>query len=83
MGRAKRDIPTGSLKLKYPKTNYDKSKEYTLNYYYSFNRKTMTKDTGYRVKVKDWNPEGNNGRGAIRPSYGDDYQRCNNYRNQP
>ena len=65
MGRAKRDVPTGKLILKYPKTGYDKSKEYTLYYYYSFNRKTMTKDTGYRVKVKDWNPDGNSGKGAL------------------
>lgn len=78
MGRAKREVPTGKLILKYPKTGYDKSKEYTLYYYYSFNRKTMTKDTGYRVKVKDWNPDGNSGKGALRASYGDDYARCNN-----
>lgn len=30
MGRAKREVPTGKLILKYPKTGYDKSKEYTL-----------------------------------------------------
>lgn len=78
MGRAKREVPTGKLILKYPKTGYDKSKEYTLYYYYSFNRKTMTKDTGYRVKVSDWNPDANGKKGALRPSYGDDYKRCNN-----
>ena len=78
MGRAKREVPTGKLQLKYPKTNFDKSKEYTLNYYYSYNRKTMTKDTGYRVKVGDWNQAGNNGKGAVRPSYGSDYARVNN-----
>jgi hypothetical protein len=32
MGRAKREVPTGKLILKYPKTGYDKSKEYTLYY---------------------------------------------------
>ena len=78
MGRAKRDVPTGKLILKYPKTGYDKSKEYTLYYYYSFNRKTITKDTGYRVKAKDWNTDDNSGNGALRASYGDDYARCNN-----
>lgn len=78
MGRAKREVPTGKLQLKYPKTNFDKSKEYTLNYYYSYNRKTMTKDTGYRVRVGDWNQAGNNGKGAVRPSYGSDYARVNN-----
>lgn len=78
MGRAKREVPTGKLLLKYPKTSYDASKEYTLYYYYSCNRKTMTRDTQYRVKVKDWNPAANNGKGALRPSYGSDYARCNN-----
>ena len=33
MGRAKREVPTGKLILKYPKKGYDKSKEYTLYYY--------------------------------------------------
>ena len=78
MGRAKREVPTGKFQLKYPKANFDKSKEYTLNYYYSYNRKTMTKDTGYRVRVGDWNQAGNNGKGAVRPSYGSDYARVNN-----
>lgn len=78
MGRAKREVPKGKLYLKYPKTGYDSSKEYTLQYYYSFNRKTMTRDTQLRVRVKDWNPDANNGCGALRSSYGSDYNRCNN-----
>lgn len=78
MGRAKREVPTGKLFLKYPKKEYDKEKKYTLCYYYSFNRKNMTRDTQIRVKVKDWNPDANNGIGALRPSYGSDYNRCNN-----
>lgn len=78
MGRAKREVPTGKLMLKYPKTEYDKSKAYTLYFYYSCNRTTITKDTGYRVKVSDWNPDANNKRGALRSSYGEDFKRCNN-----
>ncbi|MBQ5358836.1 MAG: recombinase, partial [Alistipes sp.] len=78
MGRAKREVPTGKLFLKYPKSEYDKEKKYTLYYYYSFNRKNMARDTQIRVKVKDWNPCANNGIGALRPSYGNDYNRCNN-----
>ena len=35
MGRAKREVPTGKLQLKYTKGKFDKSKAYTLNYYYS------------------------------------------------
>ena len=38
----------------------------------------MTRDTQYRVKIDDWNEKGENGRGALRSSYGNDYQRCNN-----
>ena len=81
MGRAKREVPTGKLFLKYPKKGYDNNKEYTLFFYYSWDRKTMTKDTQYRVKVKDWNEKANNGRGALCPTYGSDYKRCNNHRN--
>lgn len=78
MGRAKREVPTGKLQLKYTKGKFDKSKAYTLNYYYSLNRKTMTKDTGFRVRVCDWNPNGNGGKGAILRGYGDDYVSVNN-----
>ena len=78
MGRAKREVPTGKLFLKYPKKGYDNNKEYTLFFYYSWDRKTMTKDTQYRVKVKDWNANANNGRGALCSTYGSDYKRCNN-----
>ena len=45
MGRAKREVPTGKLYLKYPRKDYDKEKKYTLHYYYSFNRKNMARDT--------------------------------------
>lgn len=78
MGRAKREVPTGKLFLKYPKKGYDNNKEYTLFFYYSWDRKTMTKDTQYRVRVKDWNEKANNGRGALCSTYGSDYKRCNN-----
>lgn len=78
MGRAKREVPTGRLRLKYPKGEYDKNKKYTLYYYYSCNRIAITRDTQLRVKVCDWNENANNGRGGLKASYGNDYIRCNN-----
>lgn len=55
MGRQKRDVPTGKMRLKYPKTGYDTSKEYTLYYEYNWNREIIRRDSGFRVKVTDWN----------------------------
>lgn len=77
MGRQKRDVPTGKMRLKYPKTGYDTSKEYTLYYEYNWNREIIRRDSGFRVKVTDWNQSAANGRGEFRVSYGDEAKRCN------
>lgn len=77
MGRHRREYPLGKLRLKYPK-QYDKQKEYTLYYEYTWlNDAPIRKDTGLRVKVADWNEKGTSGKGELRSSFGTDYRRYN------
>ena len=71
--RTKNDFPTGKLRLKYPVSSFDANKKYTLYYEYSFDGAIIRKDTGYRVRVKYWNKDGNEKKGALRSSYGADY----------
>ena len=71
--RTKRDFPTGKLRLIYPVSSFDANKKYALNFEYSFDGAIIRKDTGYRVRVKDWNKDGNEKKGALRSSYGVDY----------
>ena len=78
MGRHRRQYPQGRLRLKCPKTGYDKNKSYTLNYEYTWlTDAPIRKDTGLRVKFEDWNPKGASGKGELRASYGTDYKRQN------
>lgn len=77
MGRHRRECPTGRLRLKCYK-NSDANKEYTLNYEYTWlDASPIRKDTGIKVKPYDWNPKGNNGRGELRTSYGNETKRLN------
>ena len=78
MGRHRRQYPQGRLRLKCPKTGYDKNKSYTLNYEYTWlTDAPIRKDTGLRAKFEDWNPKGASGKGELRASYGTDYKRQN------
>lgn len=80
MGRHRRTYPTGKLRLKYKKTDYDANKAYPLCFEYTWLDSTpIRKDTGVKVRVADWNPKGNQGKGELRPSFGlNTYQRTNN-----
>lgn len=79
MGRHRREYPTGKLRLKYNKSNYDTQKAYTLYYEYTWlDGAPIRKDTGLRVKVADWNEKGASGKGELRATYGRDYQWQNN-----
>lgn len=76
MGRSRREYPIGRLRLKYPKTNYDKQKEYTLYYEYTWlDSSPIRKDTGIRVKVDDWNEKA----GELRSSFGGNFKQRNTY----
>lgn len=78
MGRHRRESPIGRLRLKYPKSGYDKHKLYTLYYEYTWlDNAVIRKDTQVRVRVDDWNEKGNMGKGELRSSFGSDYKRMN------
>ena len=75
MGRVRREYPQGRLRLKYPKSNFDKQKKYTLYYEYTWLKyHPIRKDTGLRVCVADWNEKGTSGRGELRASFGSTYK---------
>lgn len=76
MGRTQREVPIVRLRLKYPK-EYDYERKYILYYECSILGNVIRKDTGYRVRVKDWNENGNAKNGEFRASYGIDYKSDN------
>lgn len=76
MGRPKRLYPLGKYRLRTPKT-IDKSKTYPIELEYTWNRQVLRKSSNIFVKAADWNQNGNQGRGEIRSSYGNEYKRLN------
>ena len=62
MGRPKRQYPLGKYRLRTPK-EVDKEKAYPVELEYTWNRQVIRKTTNVFVKVADWNPNGNQGRG--------------------
>lgn len=76
MGRPKRLYPLGKYRLRTPKT-IDKSKAYSIELEYTWNRQVLRKSANIFVKAADWNQNGNQGRGEIRSSYGNEYKRLN------
>ena len=76
MGRPKRLYPLGKYRLRTPKT-IDKGKAYPIELEYTWNRQVLRKSANIFVKAADWNQNGNQGRGEIRSSYGNEYKRLN------
>ncbi len=76
MGRPKRLYPLGKYRLRTPKT-IDKSETYPIELEYTWNRQVLRKSSNIFVKAADWNQNGNQGRGEIRSSYGNEYKRLN------
>ena len=68
--------PLGKYRLRTPK-EIDKNKAYSVELEYTWNRQAIRKSTNVFVKVTDWNQNGNQGRGEIRSSYGNEYKRLN------
>ena len=66
----------GKYRLHTPKT-IDKSKTYPIELEYTWNRQVLRKSANIFVKAADWNQNGNQGRGEIRSSYGNEYKRLN------
>lgn len=66
----------GKYRLRTPKT-IGKSKTYPIELEYTWNRQVLRKSANIFVKAADWNQNGNQGRGEIRSSYGNEYKRLN------
>ena len=66
----------GKYRLRTPKT-IDTSKTYPIELEYTWNRQVLRKSANIFVKAADWNQNGNQGRGEIRSSYGNEYKRLN------
>lgn len=66
----------GKYRLRTPKT-IDKSKTYPIELEYTWNRQVLRKSANIFVKAADWNQNGNQGRGEIRSSHGNEYKRLN------
>ena len=66
----------GKYRLRTPKT-IDRSKTYPIELEYTWNRQVLRKSANIFVKAADWNQNGNQGRGEIRSSYGNEYKRLN------
>ena len=76
MGRPKRLYPLGKYRLRTPKV-IEKDKTYPVELEYTWNRQVLRKSANIFVKAADWNQNGNQGRGEIRSSYGNEYKRLN------
>lgn len=76
MGRPKRLYPLGKYRIRIRKSD-DKEKTYPIELEYTWGEDTARRTTNIRVKTSDWNPKGNQGRGEIRASYGNEYRRLN------
>ena len=76
MGRPKRLYPLGKYRPRFPK-EVEKDKGYPIELEYTWNRQVIRKTTNIFVKFADWNQNGNQGRGEIRPSHGAEYKRLN------
>ena len=76
MGRPKRLYPLGKYRLRTPKV-IEKDKPYPVELEYTWNRQVIRKSTNVFVKAADWNQKGNQGRGEIRASHGNEYKRLN------
>ena len=76
MGRPKRLYPLGKYRLRVPK-DAEKDKAYPVELEYTWNRQIIRKTTNVFVKVAAWNQNGNQGRGEIRASHGNEAKRLN------
>ena len=76
MGRPKRLYPLGKYRIRIRK-GADKEKTYPIELEYTWGEETIRRTTNIFVKANDWNSKGNQGRGEIRASHGNEYKRLN------
>ncbi len=76
MARAKRQFPTGKYRQHLPK-NPKMESVYPIELEYTWDGIVKRVPTGISAKCTDWNPKGNNGKGELLPSYGNEYKKHN------
>lgn len=76
MGRPKRLYPLGRYRLRI-RGDVDPSKKYLIELEYTWGKSAYRKGMNLFAKYTDWNPEANQGRGGVRPSYGPEAKRVN------
>lgn len=76
MGRPKRLYPLGRYRLRI-RGRVDKDKLYLIELEYTWNRQVIRRGMNIFSKIGDWNQNANQGRGAVRPSYGPEAKRIN------
>ena len=76
MGRPKRLYPLGRYRLRI-RGEIDPSKKYLIELEYTWGKSAFRKGVNLFAKYTDWNPDANQGRGGVRPSYGPEAKRVN------
>ncbi len=76
MGRPKRLYPLGRYRLRI-RGEVDPNKQYLIELEYTWGKSAYRKGVNLFAKYTDWNPDANQGRGGVRPSYGPEAKRVN------
>ena len=76
MGRPKRLYPLGRYRLRI-RGEVDPNKQYLIELEYTWGKSAYRKGVNLFAKYIDWNPDANQGRGGVRPSYGPEAKRIN------
>jgi len=76
MGKKAKELIRGKLYLRTPK-NIDPEKRYPVYIYYFCKGKQLRQKTDIFTRVKDWDPKANDGIGALKASYGKNYEKDN------
>lgn len=77
MGRPKRLYPMGKYRLRIRGGQAQKDKQYYIALEYTWNRQIVRKATNITTCIDDWSPTANQGRGGVKPSYGEEAKRIN------
>ena len=72
MARIKRQFPTGTYRMRLPKSP-KKDSMYPIELEYTWEGSIKRIPTGIRAFIKDWSAKGNNGKGELLPTYGSGY----------
>lgn len=67
----------GKYRLRIRGGQVQKDKQYYIALEYTWNRQIVRKATNITTTIDDWSPTANQGRGGVKPSYGEEAKRIN------